>query len=114
MITREVANDGVSVIKEADKGLALNGSATASFTNLLFGRERNSPDPTGDRDWDGMIEELAIWDRALTGSEINNGVGGVDATSLYQRGLSGIAIPEPGAALLGGFGLLALMRRRVR
>jgi hypothetical protein len=95
-------------------GTHTNGSATASFTNLLFGRERNSPDPTGDRDWDGMIEELAIWDRALTASEINNGVGGVDATSLYQRGLSGIAIPEPAAGLLGGFGLLALMRRRVR
>lgn len=95
-------------------GTHTNGTATNAFTNLLFGRERNSPDPTGDRDWDGMIDELAIWNRALAADEINNANSGPGADSLYQRGLGGLAVPEPSIILLGGFGLLALLRRRVR
>jgi len=91
-----------------------NGTATNAFTNLLFGRERNSPDPSGDRDWDGMIDELAIWNRALTASEINNANTGFEADSLYQRGQVGLAIPESSVALLGALGLLSLIRRRAR
>lgn len=95
-------------------GTHTNGSATNAFNNLLFGRERNSPDPTGDRDWDGMIDELAIWNRALTAAEINDNVAGSGAGSVYQRGLAGIAIPEPSVALFSGLGLLSLLRRRAR
>lgn len=95
-------------------GSHTSGSATNAFNNLLFGRERNNPDPSGDRDWDGMIDELAIWDRVLTADEINNGNIGADADSLYQRGLAGLAIPEPSVALLGSLGLLTLLRRRSR
>lgn len=100
--------DGVSI------GNLTNGSSNLPFTDLLFGRERNNPDPTGDRDWDGMIEELAVWDRALDPSEINNANTGSSADSLYQRGLAGLAVPEPSAVLLGGLGMLALLRRRSR
>jgi hypothetical protein len=93
-------------------GTHTNGSTTNVFNNLLFGRERNSPDPSGDRDWDGMIDELVIWDRALAENEINNGITGPAADSVYQRGLAGLAIPEPSVALLGSLGLLTLLRRR--
>lgn len=95
-------------------GTHTNGSATNTFNNLLFGRERNSPDPAGDRDWDGMIDELAIWNRALTAADINDNVAGPGAGSVYQRGLAGIAVPEPSVALFGGLGLLSLLRRRAR
>lgn len=37
-----------------------------SFTGLHIGRHRAGP---GDRDWDGMIDEFAIWTRTLTRSE---------------------------------------------
>lgn len=61
-----------------------------------------------------MIEELAVWNRALTASEINNANTGSSADSLYQRGLAGLAVPEPSAALLGSLGVFALLRRRAR
>jgi hypothetical protein len=90
------------------------GTGGATFSDLLFGRERNNPDGAGDRDWDGMIDELAIWDRALTASEINNANTGTNANSLYQRGLAGLPIPEPAATLLGALSTLLLLRRRNR
>lgn len=95
-------------------GSHTSGVGTNPFTNLLFGRERNNPDPSGDRDWDGMIDELAIWNRALTADEINNTNTGFNADSLYKRGTAGLSIPEPSIALLGGLGLLSLLRRRLR
>lgn len=101
-------------IDGANIGSLANGASNLPFTDLLFGRERNNPDPSGDRDWDGMIDELAIWNRALDPSEINNANTGSSADSLYQRGLAGLAVPEPSAVLLGGLGMLALLRRRSR
>jgi hypothetical protein len=93
-------------------GTHTNGTATNAFTNLVFGRQRTTD--AGDREWDGMIDELAIWNRALTASEINNATTGPEADSLYKRGLAGLAVPEPSIVLLGGLGLLTLLRRRVR
>jgi hypothetical protein len=60
-----------------------------------------------------MIDELAIWDRALTANEINNANTGANADSLYQLGIAGRPVPEPSSALLGGVGLLFLLRRRI-
>ncbi len=107
-VTQVFSSDGTNTTLS----LYLNGSFVGSrtstavnFNSLLFGRERNSPDPTGDRDWDGMIDEIGIWSRSLSGSEV---------TELYNLGVNGTAIPEPRAALLGGLGLLALLRRRRR
>jgi hypothetical protein len=82
-----------------------------AFTSLFFGRGRTGT--SDDRDWDGLMDEVAIWNRALTPDEINDGIAGPGATSLYQRGLAGIAIPEPSMTLLGAVGMLALLRRRV-
>lgn len=64
--------------------------------------------------FDGTIDEVAIWNRTLSASEINNANTGSSADSLYQRGLAGFAVPEPSAALLGGLGMLTLFRRRSR
>lgn len=95
---------------------ALVGTTTTttdaiSFADLWFGRARNGA--SGDRDWDGMIDELAIWNRALGANEILSQANGGNADSLYQRGVNGVAIvPEPSVVLLGGLGALALLRRR--
>lgn len=97
------------------RGSLTFGTAAPTFSDLLFGRERNSPDPTGDRDWDGMIDELAIWNRALTASEIKNANTGSAADSLYQRGLAGLTvIPEPSTCLIGSIAALFLLQRRNR
>jgi hypothetical protein len=50
----------------------------------------------------GFLGSLAVWDKVLSDSEF---------TELGSASAIGI-IPEPSAALLGGVGLLALMRRR--
>ncbi|WP_367874263.1 LamG-like jellyroll fold domain-containing protein [Luteolibacter sp. Populi] len=52
------------------------------------------------RAFDGQIDEVMIYDNTLT-------AGQVDDLYLSQ-------VPEPSAAMLGGFGLLALLRRRHR
>lgn len=92
----------------------LNGSTTPTtatdtadlmdFTSLHIGSERVLG--SGDRDWDGMIDEFAIWNRVLSTGEISE---------LYQLGLNGTAIPEPSSVIMvGACGMLALLRRRVR
>lgn len=49
----------------------------------------------------GLLDDVQIYGSALTGSNV---------TFLFNN--PGTAIPEPSAALLGGLGLLALLRRR--
>ncbi len=56
------------------------GTSAVSFTALYFGRARDGAD---NRHWDGMLDELAIWNRALTAAEV---------TQLYNLGLSGFPI----------------------
>lgn len=82
-------------------------TANMNLSSLNFGAARN-----GIRVFDGMLDEIVVWDRALTAEEINNANMGPDADSVYQRGRSGLAVPEPSSALIGGIGLLALLRRR--
>jgi hypothetical protein len=63
--------------------------------------------PTNGREWNGLIDDVGMWDRALSLAEVQE---------IYNAGQSGIslgAIPEPGtASLLGLIGGLALLRRR--
>ncbi|MGJ8724731.1 MAG: LamG domain-containing protein [Roseibacillus sp.] len=66
----------------------------------------NVDDP--DRQWDGLIDDVAQWDRALTAAEV---------TEIYDAGVLGIslgAIPEPTSGLLLGLGGLTVLLRRRR
>lgn len=56
------------------------GTSSISFTNLHFGRARSG---TTGRDWDGMLDEVGLWTRALSNIEV---------AEVYHRGLAGIAL----------------------
>ncbi|MCP4188997.1 MAG: hypothetical protein GY768_00050 [Planctomycetaceae bacterium] len=96
--------DGVQVATGGNAVLGDNGSG-----RLMIG---GNPDTLGDgyRTWDGAIEDVGMWDRPLTGSEIE---------SIFTSGQNGIplaAIPEPSAGLLVmlAAGALPFFRRRRR
>lgn len=102
--TMQVYLDGVSVTSQTAT------TSSMSFSGIHFGYYRGND---ASRTLDGMMDEVAVWDRALTSTEINNANVGLAADSVYQRGLAGLAvIPEPSTALLGSLGVLALLRRR--
>ncbi len=70
--------------------LFLNGEFVASstvpssamdFPSILLGRHRTTV--AQDRDWDGMLDEVGVWDRALSASE---------AKELFLRGAEGLGI----------------------
>lgn len=64
-----------------------------NVVNLNIGVHRDEG-----RAFDGQIDEVMIWDNTLSAG---------DVTTLYNS-----QVPEPSAALLGGLGVLALLRRR--
>jgi len=82
------------------------GQLLASSSQLNLGDDP-SDTATGQGNWDGKIDDLAIWTRALSTSEL---------TSIYNAGLAGQSlqtlIPEPSALALGSAGLLMLAWRR--
>ncbi len=68
---------------------------------LLVGRRQTAGAP-----FDGLADDLAVWDRALAPEEIQY---------LYAKGLKGFnaaMIPEPTSVMLFAFGVLALLLRR--
>lgn len=69
--------DGVQVATGGDTALTDNGSG-----RLMIG---GNPDTAGDgfRTWDGAIEDIGMWDRALNGGEIN---------AIYNSGAAGIPL----------------------
>ena len=92
--------DGVLTRSETSVGAAAN----FSFTGLHFGDARDGA--TNDRDWDGLIDEVAIYNRAITATE---------ADELYDRGIAGLAVvPEPSSSALLGLGLSSMLLRRKR
>ncbi|MGJ8655730.1 MAG: LamG domain-containing protein [Akkermansiaceae bacterium] len=67
----------------------------------------NNPDnTTTDRMWDGLIDDVAQYNRVLSATEVDE---------IYQAGLLGTslgAIPEPSSSLLLGLGGIAIVLRR--
>lgn len=78
-------------------------TANMDFAALHFGDARTSA--YGDRGWDGMLDEVAIWDRALDAAEV---------TELRNLGLAGQAVPEPatlGLVIAFGGGMVFVRRK---
>jgi hypothetical protein len=77
----------------------------ASSSQLNIGDDPTDTSP-GQGHWDGKIDDLAIWTRALSSSEL---------TGIYNAGLAGrpllTSAPEPSAMALAGVGapLLVLL-----
>lgn len=56
-------------------------TSSVNFADINIGRHRSSD--AGDRDWDGLIDEVAIWNRPLTAGE---------AAQVHTRGLQGLGL----------------------
>jgi len=81
-------------------GITFNGTGGfGAAPNLTIGAARPDSANAGYRSYDGLLDELAIYDSVLTPAQIRARVS---------------SIPEPGSALLLSLGGLMLMRRRVR
>ncbi|MGC4016232.1 MAG: LamG domain-containing protein [Luteolibacter sp.] len=99
-VTPNGANSTITVYIDG----TLYGSYTTtngqpSFTDINIGNARDGQS----RGWDGMIDEVAIYNRTLTQA---------DVTELRNLSLAGLAVPEPTTAMFGGLGTLLLLRRR--
>lgn len=78
----------------ADQGTATSTSLGTGYDLHLGGVQG----PMANNTWDGYLDELAMFDYALSGAEVN---------SLYLA-----AIPEPASLALMGLGGLMILRRR--
>lgn len=68
---------------------------TPPVANLTIGGR-----PSSGRYWDGLIDDLAIWNRPLNQSDVN---------TIYRNGLAGISpVPEPSLTALCAIGFLLL------
>lgn len=90
-----------SIVDEANANEPLNGGG-----ELWIGNNTQNPD----RMWDGLIDDVAQWDRSLTADEVQ---------TIYNEGLTGtslgnIGVPEPSSSLLLGLSSLAFAIRRRR
>lgn len=93
--------DGVLTGTQASSGIT---NTNDNGEGLWIGNNNNAPS----RMWDGLIDDVAQWDRALTATEV---------TEIYDAGIAGVSlgqIPEPTSGLLVGLGslMVALRRRR--
>ncbi len=82
-------------------GITFNGSGGfGAAPNLTVGAARPNSSDAGYRPYDGLLDEVAIYDSVLTPTQIS-----AHATS---------SIPEPGSALFLSLGGLVLLRRNRR
>lgn len=91
----------VNTINRSIDSSAASPFLAASGINLGTYRDNNG------RFWDGFLDEVGVWNRALTAQEISE---------LYTLNLSGFSVvPEPSRALVALIGLAAccLSRRRL-
>ncbi|MDB4525534.1 LamG domain-containing protein [Akkermansiaceae bacterium] len=92
--------DGVQV--GSSIGAAINQSE-ANNNVLCIGCN-----PDNGREFNGLIDDVAIWDRALTPSEIEL----IHNEGLAGNSLGAIAVPEPSSITLALIAGLGLLRRR--
>ena len=94
--TLTVYIDGVQVAQDATlaNGVTFNGADGIGTAHLAVGTPRAGG--TLSRNFGGLVDEVAIYDQALTASDF----------------LARTTIPEPGSALLLSLGGLMLLRRR--
>lgn len=101
---------GVEVTLWVDGALAATGGGGHVLPNtptpLLIGGNPQSPTT---RAWDGMIDDVAFWDRVLTDDEIGDIWNDGDGASI---GSLTSVIPEPTTAALGLLGVAGLVMRR--
>lgn len=96
-ITKRSYLNGILVHTAARALTAFNSSPGI---NLGTYRDNN------DRFWDGFLDEVGVWNRALTAEEVSE---------LYSMNMSGVSlVPEPSRALLGVIALTSLAFRRRR
>lgn len=101
-------SDGTTITKKT----YLNGVLKLTVTRAVSAFQNSSAINLGtfrdnnNRYWDGFLDEVGVWNRALTATEV---------TELYERNQSGISlVPEPSRVmlLLSGLGLVCMRRRR--
>jgi hypothetical protein len=89
-------------------GFGYGGQLFASSSQLNIGDDPSDTSP-GQGYWDGKIDDLAIWTRALSSSEL---------TGIYNAGLAGQSlltlIPEPSVPALLSLGIFAVAGVRSR
>jgi hypothetical protein len=99
------------------RNLYVDGVEVASYTGGVNGASKSNPftigysDVFGNRDFDGSIDEVAVWNYGLNATQVAD-----IYASRNDAGTTG-AVPEPAswAMMLGGFGLVGgAMRRRQR
>ena len=97
--------------------LWLNGALSGSNTDpaniiedgkdLFIGANPEADTGSHFREWNGNIDDVAMWDRALDSTEI---------AEIYNGGVAGASlgqlIPEPSSGLLGLLGIGLILRRR--
>ena len=102
-------DSGVIVTLWVDGVLAGTGGAGHVLPNTPTPLQIGGNPQAGGRAWNGMIDDVAFWDRVLTDNEIaaiwNDGEG-ASIGSLTS------AIPEPTTAALGLLGVAGLVMRR--
>jgi len=84
-----------------DGDLAVSGTGTGPGDRSGVMTIGDNPE-SNNRNWNGLIDEVAVWNRTLTIDEV---------AELYNSG-AGSAIPEPATMSLLALGGLALLRRR--
>jgi Concanavalin A-like lectin/glucanases superfamily/PEP-CTERM motif len=107
-----VANSQTSTITFIQDGIVAdsfgyNRQLLASSSQLNIGDDPSDTSP-GQGNWNGKIDDLAIWTRALSSQELS---------SIYNGGLAGQSlltlVPEPSTfCLLGGGSIILLTMRR--
>jgi hypothetical protein len=108
-IVATTANGGATqlyvdgVLEATGAGPASIAQSTANNNLLCIGCN-----PDNGREFNGLIDDLAMWDRVLTPSQIAT----IHSSGLAGTSLGAITIPEPSTALLGLLGALGLLRRR--